>query len=250
MTPSRQPSSLEHAVLLLGDADEPLVRDEHDHEVGRRLELRASTTSARACRGGRAPGARDRRDSGCATSRPPPRRRRGTRRAGPWRRRRPACRRGSARRGRAAAARPRCRGRRLLLEVAVGEHAGRLDDVPELDLAPAAAYVRRAQRLDEVAGLEPEALLRAGKRVQMLGDGAVRLLARPSPSRSSGGPSARASPSTARHARQLGLRDLQKRRARLPERLGGQRLEGVPRLGDDRARSSPARRSSVSSVSS
>ena len=45
----------------------------------------------------------------------------------------------------------------LLVEVAVGEHAGDLDDAAELDLAPAAAHRRRAQRLDQVAGLGLEA---------------------------------------------------------------------------------------------
>ena len=146
-------------------------------EVGRRLELAPVALCAslpmwsRTCRAWSRGAAAD-------ALRPPlPRRRRGTPRAGPWRRRRPACRPGSGRRDRAAAGRPRRRASSLLLEVAVGEQAGRLDDVPELHLAPAATYVRRAQRLDEVAGLEPEALAACRKRVQMLRDGAVRLLA-------------------------------------------------------------------------
>ena len=234
MTPSRQPSSLEHAVLLLGDADERLVRDEHDHEVGRRLELapvrllrELAEMVAHLTRvigeiavadvfvlrlagvqvgGERGLGI----DDDLLAARDP------DDEVGPQQ-------------GALGVAR-----RRLLLEVAVGEQAGRLDDVPELHLAPAAAHVRRPQRLDEVAGLEPEALLRARKRVQMLGDGAVRLLAHLlHPAHLAVHPLERVL--QRRHVpAQLGLRDLQKRRARLPERLGGERLEGVPRLGDDR----------------
>ncbi len=48
---------------------------------------------------------------------------------------------------------------RLLDEVAVGEHPCELDDALELHLAPAAAHVRCAERRDETARLLAEALL-------------------------------------------------------------------------------------------
>ena len=40
--------------------------------------------------------------------------------------------------------------RRLLVEVAVIEHAGELDDAPQLHFAPASAHGRRPQRADEI----------------------------------------------------------------------------------------------------
>ena len=48
----------------------------------------------------------------------------------------------------------------LLEEVAVGDHAGELDDAPELKLSPAAANLRGAQRGHEVGGLDLQGLLR------------------------------------------------------------------------------------------
>jgi hypothetical protein len=52
------------------------------------------------------------------------------------------------------------RGGFLEIEVAVLEHAGRFDDAAELELAPLAPDVRRAQRLDEPPGFDLERLLR------------------------------------------------------------------------------------------
>ena len=43
--------------------------------------------------------------------------------------------------------------RLLLDEVRVLDHAGELDDLPELHFAPVPAHVRLTQRLDEPAGL-------------------------------------------------------------------------------------------------
>ncbi len=50
-------------------------------------------------------------------------------------------------------------GRLLDVEVAVLEHPGRLDDAPQLELAPVAADVRRPQRLDETPRLDLQGLL-------------------------------------------------------------------------------------------
>ena len=50
--------------------------------------------------------------------------------------------------------------RRLLVEVAVLEHPGELDHALQLHFAPASAHARRAQRADQVLGLEPQLLLR------------------------------------------------------------------------------------------
>ena len=50
------------------------------------------------------------------------------------------------------------------VEVAVFEHAGRFDDPPQLQLAPLAADVRRAEGLHEPAGLDLERLLRGVER--------------------------------------------------------------------------------------
>ena len=69
--------------------------------------------------------------------------------------------------------------RRLLLEVAVGEHPGELDDAPELHLAPAAAHVRRAQRRAEAARLRAQPFLALGKGLHLLGQGSVRALTLP-----------------------------------------------------------------------
>ena len=69
--------------------------------------------------------------------------------------------------------------RRLLVEVAVREHPGELDDALELDLAPAAAHVRRAERGAQVAGLGAELLLPLRERLHLLGQrpvGALTLL--------------------------------------------------------------------------
>ena len=62
----------------------------------------------------------------------------------------------------------------LLLEVAVGDHAGELDDALELHLAPAAAHVRGAQRGHEVPRLllQPGLALRDGP--QLLADAGDR----------------------------------------------------------------------------
>ena len=53
-------------------------------------------------------------------------------------------------------------GGHLLVEVAVGEHAGHLGHPPELHLAPAPARLRRAERGDEVAGLLAQLLVARG----------------------------------------------------------------------------------------
>ena len=55
-------------------------------------------------------------------------------------------------------------------EVAVVDHARELDDALQLHLAPAAADVRRAERGDEAARLGAEALLPLGDRAQLLAD--------------------------------------------------------------------------------
>ena len=60
------------------------------------------------------------------------------------------------------------RDRRLLDEVAVRRHAGQLDDASELQLAPAPARVRLAQRRDERAGARVEPLLPGRERAQLL----------------------------------------------------------------------------------
>jgi len=56
----------------------------------------------------------------------------------------------------------------LLVEVAVLNHPGELDDALQLHFAPTAAHVRRAQRRHEVAGLGAEPLLSFGDRLQLL----------------------------------------------------------------------------------
>ena len=48
-------------------------------------------------------------------------------------------------------------------EVALLEHAGELDDAPQLDFAPPAADVRRAQRLREALGGGAELFLRLAR---------------------------------------------------------------------------------------
>ena len=57
--------------------------------------------------------------------------------------------------------------RRLLDEVAVADHAGGLDDVAQLHLAPLAARVGLAQRGHERAGLGPQPLAGLGQRPQL-----------------------------------------------------------------------------------
>ena len=69
------------------------------------------------------------------------------------------------------------RDRRLLGEVAVREHPRELDDALELDLAPAAAHVRRAERGAEVSGLGAELLLPLRQRLHLLGQRPVGTLA-------------------------------------------------------------------------
>src|SRR5262249_47498249 len=59
---------------------------------------------------------------------------------------------------------------RLRAEVAVLEHPCKLDDALELDLAPAAAHVRRAQRGHEATGLGAELLLAVGDLAEPLAD--------------------------------------------------------------------------------
>ena len=56
--------------------------------------------------------------------------------------------------------------RRLLLEVAVLEHAGQLDDAAKLDLAPATAHPGRAEGADERLRLVLQLLLRLADRVE------------------------------------------------------------------------------------
>jgi hypothetical protein len=58
----------------------------------------------------------------------------------------------------------------LLVEVAVGQHAGHLDDAAELDLAPPPAHGGGAQRLDQVAGLRLQLQLRLGQRFHLLAE--------------------------------------------------------------------------------
>jgi hypothetical protein len=60
--------------------------------------------------------------------------------------------------------------RLLLDEVAVRHHPGHLDHAPQLDLAPAAAHVRLAQRLHEVAGLLAQLGLRRRHLRELLAD--------------------------------------------------------------------------------
>jgi hypothetical protein len=62
---------------------------------------------------------------------------------------------------------------RLEVEVAVLEHAGELDDAAQLQLAPATAGVRRAERLAEVARLLLEQAIGGGDELEMAGQGFV-----------------------------------------------------------------------------
>ena len=71
------------------------------------------------------------------------------------------------------------RRRLLLVEVAVLDHPRHLDDAPQLDLAPAAADVRRAQRGHEVPGLRAQLLLVGPQLPHALGERPVRLLPDP-----------------------------------------------------------------------
>ena len=61
------------------------------------------------------------------------------------------------------------RRRLLLVEVAVRDHPCDLDDAAELDLAPAPANLRRAERGHELAGLEAELLLALTELLHLLG---------------------------------------------------------------------------------
>ena len=120
----------------------------------------------------------------------------------------------------------------LLLEVAVRQHSCRFDDVPQLNLSPPPADVRSAEGLHEVPGLEPQALVRRRERRQVLGDGAVRLL--PDllhPAHLPVHPLQRVLERRDVPA-DLRLRNLEEGRGGLLQRLRGQRPEGVARLGD------------------
>ena len=57
--------------------------------------------------------------------------------------------------------------RQLLVEVAVLGHAGHLDDLAQLQLAPSTARLGAAQRGDEVLRLDRQLLLGAAKRVDL-----------------------------------------------------------------------------------
>ena len=120
---------------------------------------------------------------------------------------------------------------RLHDEVAVLEHPGDLEDRAELGLAPAAAYVRRAQRGDEVAGLRPELVLPGGDRGQLLCERAAHVLEL---LRLPVDPGERLL-----ERRQLALRELEEGRVVLLEGLGAERgevrLQVVLRLLEQRA---------------
>ena len=130
---------LERRVVLVRHAQVRLVREEHDDEVGRRLELapvrpspRASPTCSRTWRAWSA----RRRCALCLVGRLE-----GVevgRRAAPSRRRRRACRRGCGRRGRAGAFRRRSTSVACVDVVAVLDHSGVLDDVAQLRSRPSA----------------------------------------------------------------------------------------------------------------
>ena len=62
----------------------------------------------------------------------------------------------------------------LGVEVAVLEHAGQLDDPPQLHLAPRAARLRCPERLDEGAGLGLQQLGRLGRELNLLHEAGVR----------------------------------------------------------------------------
>jgi hypothetical protein len=66
----------------------------------------------------------------------------------------------------------------LFEEIAVIEHAGHLDHALELQFAPAAARLRRAQGLDQVAGLVAQLVLGAGQRTHLLGQRGIGIDAR------------------------------------------------------------------------
>ena len=59
---------------------------------------------------------------------------------------------------------PVARDRFLLRVVAVRDHSGAFDDVPELDFAPASALVRRTECPDELVRLDLQRLMRVGER--------------------------------------------------------------------------------------
>ena len=128
--------------------------------------------------------------------RPRPRAPRGRRRAAPSSRPRSACRRAAARACRAQRAVAGL-DRALLDEVAVGDHAGHLDDVAQLDLAPGAARGGALQRARRGCR-SPGAACRRPRRA-----GAPSARARPgpggarAPAARSRSPSARASPARA-----------------------------------------------------
>ena len=67
---------------------------------------------------------------------------------------------------------------RLLDEVALLEHAGQLDDAPELEFAPFAAHVGRTQRAAQAVGRRAELFLRLDERSELRRDRAERAFAR------------------------------------------------------------------------
>ena len=65
----------------------------------------------------------------------------------------------------------------LLLEIAVLHHAGKFDQPAQRNFAPAAAYLRAPQRIDQVLGLLGELLLAQLHRLELHLDAAVGLAA-------------------------------------------------------------------------
>ncbi len=66
---------------------------------------------------------------------------------------------------------------RLLVEIAVPDHAGQLDDLAELHLTPLTARIGLAQRGDQRAGLGPQLLVGLGQLAHALGQHPLRLVA-------------------------------------------------------------------------
>ena len=142
---------LQRRVVLVRDTEVGLVREEHHDEVGRRIELPPVPLGGRACRCAREPGARDPR-SGAAlrvVGRLERVEIRGERRLRVDDDVLPA---GDAHDEIGAQSAVVGRHGRLRDVVAVLDHAGVLDDVAQLRLAPAPADVRRAERVREAAG--------------------------------------------------------------------------------------------------
>ena len=137
----------------------------------------------------------------------------------------------------------------LLLEVAVVEHARHLDHAPELDLAPAAAHLRRAERLHQVPGLGLQRLLGLRHRPDLLDQPGVgrdallldllqlavdpreRLLDRPHQVAHRLLPSFEVRRGALLKLAELGLGEREEALVVLPERLGGERGEGVAQTG-------------------